>query len=87
MTPDFINALFELGSAAFGVLNVRAIRRSHTIAGVHWLPTAYFFVWGIWNLYFYPVLGQWFSLVAGIAITLINLIWLGHVFYYGAHRK
>lgn len=84
--PDAINAAFEFGSACFGTLNIRAIRRDKKISGVHWGPTAFFFVWGIWNLYFYRVVDAPISYWAGILITLINLTWLAHVGYYSTGK-
>jgi len=87
MNPDITQAAWELGSAVLSVLNIIAIRKSRTIAGVHWAPTAFFFLWGIYNLWFYTALHLPLAYWAGCAITLTNLIWLAHVAYYvGAQR-
>lgn len=82
VSPDITQACWELGSAGFGLLNIKAVRQSQSIAGVHWLPTAFFAAWGIYNLWFYAALGLPISWYAGIAITVVNLTWLGHLCYY-----
>lgn len=86
LNPDMTQAAFEFGSACFQVLNVRAIRRSRAITGVHWIPTAFFAAWGVYNLWFYAMLNLPLAWWAGLSITLINLIWLGHVCYYASSK-
>ena len=82
MNLDILNGIFELGGALALAYNVRQIRRDKSIKGVHWLPTIWFSAWGLFNLAYYPSLQQWFSFSGGCAIVLVNLTWLGHVFYY-----
>lgn len=74
--PDLANGLFELGGAAFQLLNVKALMRDRRVQGVHWSPVVFFTAWGGWNLFYYPHLGQWLSFVGGLAIVLVNLLWL-----------
>jgi hypothetical protein len=80
--PDIINASFELGGALTQTLNIKAILADRKVMGVSWLTTLFFSVWGIWNLYFYSDLQQWFSLGAGMALTVTNLLWVFLVFYF-----
>lgn len=86
LSPDMTQATWELGSAVFSVLNIRAVRKSQSIRGVHWAPTAYFFGWGVYNLWFYDALHLPAAWWAGIAITVTNLIWLSHVGWYASRR-
>ncbi len=86
LDPDVTQACWEGGSAILQLLNVRAIRKSRSIAGIHWLPTAFFAGWGIYNLWFYAALNLPYAWWAGMAITLVNLIWLGHLWYYARAR-
>lgn len=86
MNPDYTQACWELGSAVFSILNVLAIRKSRSIAGVHWAPTAFFCAWGIYNLWFYAALHLPTAWWAGLAITCTNLLWLGHAGYYAWQR-
>lgn len=81
--PDLAQAAWELGSAIFCLLDVRAIRASKALSGVHWLPKAYFGGWGLYNLWFYTALHLPAAYWAGLAITAVNFIWLGHVAWYG----
>lgn len=85
--PDITQAMWEGGSAILCLQNVKAIRKSRTIAGVHWLPTAYFAGWGVYNLWFYTALHLPYAYWAGLAITLVNMVWLGHLGYYAYRRR
>lgn len=82
MSPDLINGLFELGGAAFLLLNVRRMYRDKELRGVHWSPAFFFTTWGLWNLFYYPHLDQWWSFAGGLAIVSVNAAWLGQVAYY-----
>lgn len=76
MTPDLINGAFEATGAAMLALNVGRLWRDRTVAGVHLAPTAFFTGWGLWNLFYYPSLGQWASFAGGCAIAVMNAVWL-----------
>ena len=58
MIADYINGSFEVLAGLFVLLNVRRILRDKTVRGVSILPTAFFTLWGFWNMYYYPYLGQ-----------------------------
>lgn len=85
--PDIVNGTFE----AFGALAIldhcRTLYRHKIVRGVSWKATAFFFSWGVWNLYYYPHLGQWWSFVGGCAIVAMNCLWLGMMLYYIAKEK
>lgn len=87
MTSDTINALFELGGGIFLFFNVLALYRDKKIHGVRILPTAFFTLWGYWNLYFYPSVNCWLSFVGGCLIVLMNTIWVGQMIYYRKKNK
>jgi len=59
MTPDLINAVFELSGAVLTWLSVARLYRDKKVRGVYWPAMALFATWGGWNLIYYPVLGQW----------------------------
>jgi hypothetical protein len=73
---DFINGMLELGGAAFMTMDVRQILRDREVRGVYWPARGFFAVWGLWNLYYYPSLGQWWSTVAGASLVTVNIVWL-----------
>lgn len=80
--PDAVNGTFEFGIGVLALKNVQALARDQVVKGVHWGVTAWAGLWGIWNLYYYPHLGQWLSFAGGLTIVSINLLWLAMVFYY-----
>lgn len=76
MWPDLINASVELGGAYFTWRNYLELRRARELRGVYWPTMAFFTAWGIWNLVYYPALGQWYSFAAGIVLAAGNLAWV-----------
>jgi hypothetical protein len=85
--PDFINGVFEAGIGCLSWLNVRALARDKVLKGVHWGITAWAGVWGLYNLYYYPHLHQWWSFTGGLVIVAGNLTWLSMVCYYATKGK
>jgi hypothetical protein len=81
---DAANGTFEvLGSLAVWS-NVRRILRDKQVRGVNPSSMAFFWLWGIFNLFYYPSLGQWFSFTGGLALVAGNTVW---VFLAWRYRK
>lgn len=76
LTADAVNALLELVGGLFVLGHCRAVYRDRAVKGVSILSTVFFLCWGMWNLYYYPSLGQWLSLAGGIFLTLANCLWV-----------
>lgn len=76
MWPDLINGSFELVGAYFTWRNWMQLRQDRTIAGVYWPTTAFFAAWGLWNLVYYPALGQWASFIGGMVLVAGNVAWV-----------
>lgn len=76
MWPDLINGSFQLVGAYFTWRNWLQLRRDRTLSGVYWPTTAFFSAWGLWNLVYYPALGQWASLIGGMALVAGNIAWV-----------
>lgn len=75
MTPDLINGLFECVGSLFTWRNALQLHRDKEIRGVYWPIWSFFAAWGIWNLYYYPHLHQWFSFVGGCLLVGGNVAW------------
>jgi hypothetical protein len=73
---DTINGGFELMGGWFVVLNILRLLRDRQVKGIHLGTQLFFASWGIWNVYYYPHLGQWASLAGGLFLCLANLTWL-----------
>ena len=87
MPFDLINGLFELIGGCLIWLNVRALWRDRFIAGVHWGPVVFFTGWGIWNLFYYPHLGQVLSFLGGIWMVVANVVWISLLIYFSRKGK
>ena len=75
-TADIINGAFECFGAYAAWRNAYQLHRDREISGVYWPVYAFYFCWGVWNLLYYPSLGQWVSTVAGAVLALGNLAWV-----------
>lgn len=73
---DLGNSLFEGIGAALTWINVRRLLRDREIKGIDWRVTAFWAAWGLWNLVYYPSLGQWWSAAAGAVLVTGNLVWV-----------
>lgn len=74
--PDLINGSFELVGAWFTWRNYVQLRRDRVLRGVYWPTSAFFAAWGLWNLVYYPALGQWFSFMGGVLLVAGNVAWV-----------
>lgn len=74
--PDIVNGLFEIGGGIFNCMNIYRLLKDKQLKGVSMVPTTVYSLWGLWNLYYYPHLGQWFSFIGGCGIVWSNLIWI-----------
>lgn len=74
---DIINGAFELIGAAFTWRNALQLYRDQEVKGVYWPFYGFLVLWGFWNLYYYPSLGQWLSTAAGLVLVAGNMTWLG----------
>tara|TARA_R110002111_G_scaffold17323_4_gene43502 strand:+ start:1205 stop:1471 length:267 start_codon:yes stop_codon:yes gene_type:complete len=83
MSADLTNAIFEIGGGFLMWLNVKVLYESKEVKGVDWRVSAFFFCWGVWNIYYYPSLDQWLSFYAGIWLSIANLVWVSMAVYYG----
>jgi uncharacterized membrane protein YfcA len=79
---DIINSLFEFFASLFILNNCYTLYKDKQVKGVSILSTAFFTSWGLWNVFYYPHLGQQFSFYAGIAVLLANILWVGMMVYY-----
>ena len=74
--PDMINGAFECSGGFFVLLSVARTLRDKHVAGVSMLTVLFFTSWGLWNLYYYPYLGQVVSFIGGVFVVGANLAWL-----------
>lgn len=82
MTPDLINGLFEFVGSLMIWANVARILKDKEVKGIDWRVTGFFWVWGLWNLFYYPHLDQWWSFAGGVSIVVANTVWLALAWYY-----
>lgn len=79
---DFINGSFEAFASLFILRHCWVLYQDKLVRGVSVLATAFFFVWGLWNILYYPSLEQTFSFYVGIFVCLANFLWIGLILYY-----
>jgi hypothetical protein len=86
ITPDVINAVFEIVGSVATWGTFAAIRKDRGYAGTRIPLMAFFTSWGFWNLYFYSHLLQWLSLVASLGLTGGNVAVIAAMLYYGRKK-
>lgn len=82
MSNDIVNALFEFIGGLFLWMNVITLYKDKTIKGVYYPTVIFFFLWGVWNLWYYPSLDQWWSFAGGVWLATANLMWILLFIYY-----
>ena len=87
MNVDVVNGTFEGVGGILGVISIIKLSKDKVIKGVSWFPTLFFTVWGIWNLFYYPMLNQHWSFVGGIILSLTNCTWVIMAIYYSSRQK
>ena len=83
MTPDHINGAFELLGGFFALISVRSVLIDRQVKGVSWLHVGFFSAWGLWNVFFYPYYGLWWSFVGGVWLVSVNTFYVALLIYYG----
>lgn len=73
---DLGNGAFEAFGAWGAWANVKRLRRDRRVQGVDWRFTVVWQCWGMWNLFYYWGLNQYFSWAAGLVLTAGNTLWL-----------
>lgn len=84
---DLVNGAFELSGGLFLLMNVFRLVKDKKVAGVSIAPVVFFSLWGLWNLAYYPSLGQWASFCGGITVVIVNTLWVVLAIYYGRGNK
>ena len=87
MTIDIINGTLEFGGAIVIGISVWQLYQKKYAAGVSPYQFGFFSVWGIWNIFYYPQLDQWWSMAGGIAVVSMNTLWLVLYIYYDRKMK
>lgn len=82
MRPDTINGLFELFAVFFVLNHCRVLYAQKEVRGVSVVSAVFFTLWGYWNMYYYPHLGQMFSFYCGVLVCLANMTWVSMMMYY-----
>lgn len=76
MNPDFVNGLFELLASAFILNHCRVLYADKMVRGVSLLSTVFFTGWGMWNIFYYPHLEQYWSFAGGLFVVTANGLWI-----------
>ena len=84
---DLANGILETCGGLFILLSVRKLLHDRMVRGVSWVHVTFFAVWGLWNLYYYPSLGQWISFAGGVLIVSANVVWVVLLLHYTVRER
>jgi len=73
---DLVNGIFESVGGVLIWFNVLKLYLDKMIRGMSWQVTGFFWTWGVFNVFYYPHLGQWLSFAGGLVICSANFIWI-----------
>ena len=82
MNNDLINGAFEFFGGILLWLNVWKLIKDKQVKGILLSVSLFFAAWSIWNIYYYPNIGQFFSFLGAICLALANTVWIILAFYY-----
>lgn len=81
-TADLINGGFEMVSFLFVLNHCRVLLRDKQVKGVSIVSTAFFNIWGYWNLVYYNLLDQTLSFYGCILTVAANSLWVYLMIWY-----
>lgn len=84
---DLVNCLFELSGGFFVWLSIRKLLRDRAVRGVSLFMIGFFAAWGLWNLYYYPSLGQILSGIGAIGVAAANFAYLTLLIWFSRREK
>lgn len=87
MQPDLVNAGFEIFGAICIFNHCRVLMQDRQVKGVSMDSVVFFNVWGLWNLFFYPSLDQWWSAFGGLLMVAANTFWVFLLYKYRDRSK
>lgn len=87
LSADTVNAGFEIGSGFFTLNHCRVLYNDKIVRGVSLASIFCFVAWGVWNIFYYPSLGQYNSAYAAVFILLANFAYLSLIFFYRRMEK
>lgn len=85
--PDIINGSFELLGGFFILLSILRLYKDKKVRGVSVVHVAFFWAWGVWNVFYYPHLGQLASTIGAWIVLTANTVWTGMLIYYRLREK
>ena len=84
---DILNGSFEIGATVSISFNCLRVRKDKAVKGINAYATLYFSLWGMWNLFYYSHLDQWFSFLSGGTVVLINSYYVWLLIYYTRRER
>ena len=82
-----INSIFEGGGALLLFMNIVRLYKDKQVRGFHWLPTLFFALWSVYNLFYYTHLNQMFSFAGACLMALFNMTFAIMAIYYIRKEK
>ena len=80
--PDLINGLFEAGGGILCWLNVIQLFKDKEVKGITLSAATFFGFFSAWNMYYYPHLDQYLSLMGATFLLIGNWMWIFLAMYY-----
>ena len=79
--------LIQVASAGFLSISVWQLFKAKMVRGVSAITVAFWVSWGLWDLYYFPHLGQWLAFWGGVCVTLMNSLYVFLICLYNWREK
>ncbi len=79
---DVVNSVMVLTAGGFIAVSVWKLYKDKLVRGVSPIHVGFFSAYGLWHIFFFSSLDQWWSVVGGIVAATMNTIWLTQIIYY-----
>ncbi len=87
LLSDITMGLIQVISAGFLSKSVWMLYQAKIVRGVSAVTVAFWVAWGLWDLYYFPSLNQWWAFSGGVIVTLMNALYVGLIVRYNYRER
>lgn len=87
LLSDMMMGLIQVTSAGFLGVSVLQLFRKKYVSGVSAVTVSFWVAWGLWDLYYFPSLHQWWAFGGGVVVTMMNALYVSLILLYNYREK
>jgi hypothetical protein len=87
LLSDMTMGLIQVAGAGFLGVSVLQLFRRKYVGGVSAVTVSFWVAWGLWDLYYWPSLGQWWAFGGAVVVTMMNMLYVGLIVLYNYRER